>query len=64
MIASTATAADELSTAFSLLPLAEIELALRTVGDGQVRLTTARNERIVLNGSGGRDRAETSGIQN
>ena len=54
VIASTATAADGLSTAFSFLPLTEIELALRTVRDGQVRLTTARNEHIVLNGSGGR----------
>ena len=62
VIASTATAADGLSTAFSFLPLTEIELALRTVGDGQVRLTTACNEHIVLNGSRGRDRAATPGI--
>src|SRR5215203_272045 len=54
VIASTATVADGLSTAFSLLPLAEIEFVLRRVRDGQVRLTTARNEHIVLNAAGGR----------
>src|SRR5215217_5901616 len=53
VIASTATVADGLSTAFSLLPLAEIEFVLRRVRDGQVRLTTARNEHIVLNAAGG-----------
>ena len=52
VIASTATAADGLSTAFSFLPLTEIELALRTVRDGQVRLTTAVGERIVLTAPG------------
>ena len=57
VIASTATAADGLSTAFSLLPLAEIELALRTVHCGQVRLTTTRDERIVLYAVRGLDRA-------
>jgi FAD:protein FMN transferase len=48
VIASTATAADGLSTAFSLMPREGIERALRTLRDGQVRLMTALGERIVL----------------
>ena len=52
VIARTATEADGLSTAFSLLPRERIEWALRTVKDGQVRLTTELGERMVLSAQG------------
>lgn len=42
----TATAADALSTAFSLMPPAGIAQALRELGTGQVRLVTASGERL------------------
>jgi thiamine biosynthesis lipoprotein len=42
------TAADALSTAFSLMPPEDIGLALRRQGTGQVRLVTAAGERLVL----------------
>jgi thiamine biosynthesis lipoprotein len=48
VITSTATAADGLSTAFSLLPRLQIERALRVLGEGQVRLITETGERITL----------------
>ena len=44
----TATAADALSTAFSLMPVAEIAQTLRQLGEGQVRLTTETGEAIAL----------------
>jgi thiamine biosynthesis lipoprotein len=43
-----ATAADALSTAFSLMPVAAITQALRHLGEGQVRLTTETGEAIAL----------------
>ena len=49
VIASTATAADGLSTAFSLLPRTEIELKLGSLREVQVRLIAAAGEHIVLN---------------
>ncbi|PZR87199.1 MAG: thiamine biosynthesis protein ApbE [Stutzerimonas stutzeri] len=44
----TATAADALSTAFSLLAPADIERALHRLGEGQVRIVTASGERLDL----------------
>lgn len=49
VIASTATAADGLSTAFSLMPRTEIERALRKLKAGQVHLIAATGERAVVN---------------
>ena len=43
-----ATAADALSTAFSLMPPADIAQALRRLGTGQVRLVTASGERLTV----------------
>jgi thiamine biosynthesis lipoprotein len=43
-----ATAADALSTAFSLMPVAAIARTLRQLGEGQVRLTTETGEAITL----------------
>ena len=43
-----ATAADALSTAFSLMPVAAITRTLRQLGKGQVRLTTETGEAIAL----------------
>jgi len=44
----TATAADALSTAFSLMPVATIARTLQQLGEGQVRLTTETGEAIAL----------------
>src|SRR5215217_645418 len=44
----TATSADALSTAFSLMPPKDIAKALRRIGTGQVRLITASEERLAL----------------
>lgn len=49
VVTSTATAADGLSTGLSLLPQGEIESALGTLRDTQVRLTAATGDRVVLN---------------
>jgi thiamine biosynthesis lipoprotein len=46
---STATAADGLSTAFSLLPPSQIERALEALGEGKVRLISDTGKRITLN---------------
>lgn len=48
VIMPTATAADALSTAFSLLSIPEISKTLREVGLGEVRLVTAEGERRVV----------------
>ena len=48
VIASTATAADGLSTAFSFLPQPEIERALAALREGQVRLIAATGEHVFL----------------
>ena len=42
-----ATSADALSTAFSI-PLEDMALILKEVGGGEVRLVTARGERLAL----------------
>lgn len=47
-VLSTATAADALSTAFSLMPTDAIRRALHVVGEGQVHLATAAGERVLL----------------
>ena len=49
----TATDADALSTAFSLMPEAEIAGALRTLGSGEVRLVSADGSRKILTGRAG-----------
>jgi FAD:protein FMN transferase len=46
----TATTADALSTAFSLMPADEIRTVLLALGQGTVRLTTAAGQRILLKG--------------
>ncbi|WP_262266314.1 FAD:protein FMN transferase [Microvirga yunnanensis] len=43
-----ATAADALSTAFSLMPVAAVARTLRQLGEGQVRLTSETGEAIAL----------------
>ena len=48
VVMPTATAADALSTAFSLLPAEDIHAALKRLGEGQVRLTAANGQRITL----------------
>lgn len=48
VIMPTATAADALSTAFSLLPSMEISRILQKIGSGEVRLITAEGERRVI----------------
>ncbi|SCY94147.1 FAD:protein FMN transferase [Microvirga guangxiensis] len=48
VVLPTATAADALSTAFSLLPPEDIERILQRLGEGQVRLVTASGETIRL----------------
>jgi thiamine biosynthesis lipoprotein len=44
----TATAADALSTAFSIMPVEDIRMALKVLGHGQIRLTAADGRRLVL----------------
>ncbi|MEE1609865.1 FAD:protein FMN transferase [Microvirga sp. CF3016] len=44
----TAAAADALSTAFSLMPAADVAGTLHRIGTGQVRLVTASGERLTL----------------
>jgi FAD:protein FMN transferase len=44
----TATAADALSTAFSLMPEDGIQAALKTLGEGQAHITAADGQRLVL----------------
>lgn len=44
----TAAAADALSTAFSLMPAADVADTLRRIGTGQARLVTASGERLTL----------------
>jgi thiamine biosynthesis lipoprotein len=48
VIASSATAADALSTAFSNMPREDIETTLKAIGGASVHLTTARGERMLL----------------
>jgi thiamine biosynthesis lipoprotein len=48
VIMPTATAADALATAFSLLPAEAVEAALKKLGEGQARLTAADGQRITL----------------
>ena len=48
VIMATATAADALSTAFSLLPAGRIADVLRTVGGGEARVVTAQGERRTI----------------
>ena len=48
VVLPTATAADALSTAFSLLPPAEIRHTLQRLGEGQVHLLSASGEALML----------------
>ena len=48
VVMPTATAADALSTAFNLMPLANLERSLKAVGQGEVHLITATGERRVV----------------
>ncbi len=48
VVMPTATAADALSTAFSLLPAEDIHAALKKRGEGRVLLVTAHGQRAVL----------------
>lgn len=48
VIASSATAADALSTAFSNMPPKDIETTLKAIDGARVHLTTARGERMLL----------------
>jgi thiamine biosynthesis lipoprotein len=48
VVMPTATGADALSTAFSLLPGGKITDVLRKVGTGQVRLVTSEGERSLI----------------
>jgi thiamine biosynthesis lipoprotein len=50
VVLPTATAADALSTAFSLLPPEEIRHTLQRLGEGQAFLITVEGERYTLNG--------------
>lgn len=50
VVMPTATAADALSTAFSLMAPVDIEHAIRRLGQGQVRLITAAGERLDFRG--------------
>jgi thiamine biosynthesis lipoprotein len=50
VVMPTATAADALSTAFSLMAPSDIEHAIERLGQGQVRLVTAAGERLEFRG--------------